>query len=72
MKKQNPRNQRVFIPFLLAASLSLPFLAACSSEEVVQNSAGGTYTFTVSETVGEDTLATRSAMTPQTVTWATV
>jgi len=34
----------------------------------VQNSAGGTYTFTVSETVGEDTLATRSAMTPQTVT----
>ena len=67
-KKQNQANQRVFIPFLLAVSLSLPFLAACSSEESVQNGAGGTYTFTVSETIGEDTLATRSAMTPQTVT----
>jgi hypothetical protein len=71
MKKQNYGNQRGFIPFLLAASLLLPFLAACSSEESVQNgteNAGGTYTFTVSETVGDDTLATRSAMTPQTVT----
>jgi len=67
-KKQNQGNQRVFIPFLLAVSLSLPFLAACSSEESVQNGASGTYTFTVSETIGEDTLATRSAMTPQTVT----
>ena len=67
-KKRNQANQRVFIPFLIAASLSLPFLVACSSEESVQNGAGGTYTFTVNETIGEDTLATRSAMTPQTVT----
>ena len=71
MQKQNSRNQRGFIPFLLAVSLSLPFLAACSSEESVQNgteNAGGTYTFMVSETVGDDTMATRSAMTLPTVT----
>jgi len=71
MKKQNQGNKWGFIPFIIAVCLSLPFLAACSSEESVQNStenAGNTYTFKVSEASNEDSITTRSTMKPQTVT----
>jgi hypothetical protein len=71
MKKQNQGNKWGLIPFIIAVCLSLPFLAACSSEESVQNgteNAGNTYTFKVSEASNEDSITTRSAMKPQTVT----
>lgn len=73
MKKQNQnqRNQWGLIPFIIAICLSLPFLAACSSEESAQNDAentGDTYTFKVSEASDDDAVTTRSSMKPQTVT----
>jgi hypothetical protein len=71
MKKQNQGNKWGLIPFIIAVCLSLPFLAACSSEESVQNgtdNAGNTYTFKVSEASNEDSITTRSTMKPQTVT----
>ena len=71
MKKQNQGNQWGLIPFIIAVCLSLPFLAACSSEESAQKGAentGDTYTFKVSEASDDDAVTTRSAMKPQTVT----
>ena len=71
MKKQNQGNKWGFIPFIIAVCLSLPFLAACSSEESVQDgteNTGNTYTFNVSEAGNEDSITTRSTMKPQTVT----
>ena len=63
MKKQKSKEINGDLSRLLSLfCLSLPFLAACSSEESVQNgteNAGNTYTFKVSEASNEDLSPTR-------------